>query len=162
MEEQSKKKKRKWVRKWGRLIVAIASSILLLNKPVFNFMEENGLEHVRTSVMTMHRFEVHLTNIATGIDKLMGAMSVNGLFYSALSILIGCVLCTIFYEEPLFCVITSTVTACLAGGYYLFMIYYALELEQKFYLSFYPNLIALLPTLILLIMLSIRKEMVRK
>ncbi len=161
MDKKTKKKRIRLVRKWGRLVLALVSSILLVTKPVFNFFDEKGLENYRIYIMTMHKFEVHHIEMATGIDKLKGAMSVEGLFYGALAILIGCVVCTVIYPRHRLRILISTITAFLAGSYYLIMIYYAIRLSDKFFLVLYPNFIALLPTVILITMLSIRNETVK-
>lgn len=162
MENKRKKKRKKLIRKWVRLLLAIASSVLLLTQPVFNFPDEKGIENTRTYVMTTHRFEVHHIEYATGIDKLAGSMSVQGFFYGALAILLGCVICTISYSYHMVRILTCSITAFLAGAYYLIMVYYAIRLSDEFYMILYPNLFALLPVVILIIMLSIRKETVNK
>ena len=162
MEVKSKKKQQRLIRKWVRLVLAIAASVLLLNKPVYNFPDELGMEHVRTYIMTTRTFEVHHIEMSTGMDDLMGTMSVKGFFFGALAMLIGCVICTVFYSDHIVRVLSSTITAYLAGAYYLIMIYYAVRLSQKFFLIIYPNWIAMLPLVVLLTMLSIRKETVHR
>ena len=158
MEEKKKKKSYRSLRKWSRLLLAIVASVLLLNKPVFNFVDEKGLENTRTCVMTPTRFELHYIEMATGIDRPMYAMSVKGLYYGAWAILLGCVFCAFFYEIHELRILSCLIT----GAYYLIMIYYAIELSQKFCIILYPNLIAMLPVAVLLIMLSIRNTTVRK
>ena len=59
-------------------------------------------------------------------------------------------------------ILTCSITAFLAGAYYLIMVYYAIRLSDEFYMILYPNFFALLPVAILIIMLSIRKETVNK
>ena len=59
-------------------------------------------------------------------------------------------------------ILTCSITAFLAGFYYVIMVYYAIRLSDEFYMILYPNLFALLPVVILIIMLSIRKETVNK
>ena len=150
------------IRKWGRLVLAIVSSILLLNKPVFNFVDEKGLVSVKTYKITPRTFEMHFIDMTTGLDEFVGAMSISGLFYGALAMLIGCVVCTVFYSFHRFRIIISTITAFLAGMYYVLMGYYAIRLSQKFFLILYPNWVALLPAVVLITMLSIRNDTVRK
>jgi hypothetical protein len=162
MEEKKKKKSYRSLRKWSRLLLAIVASVLLLNKPVFNFVDEKGLENTRTCVMTPTRFELHYIEMATGIDRPMYAMSVKGLYYGAWAILLGCVFCAFFYEIHELRIFSCLITAFIAGAYYLIMIYYAIRLSQKFCIILYPNLIAMLPVAVLLIMLSIRNTTVRK
>lgn len=161
MDKKKIKKKLHPLFRWGRLVLAIAASILLLNKPVFNAIDEKGLENLRTYKITTRTFEVHHIDYATGLDKLMGTMSLKGLFYGAWAILLGCVVCTLFYGNLQVRILAASITAILAGSYYLLMVYYAIQLSQKFYLIFYPNLIALLPAVILIIMLYIRNYTVR-
>jgi hypothetical protein len=162
MEDKRKKKRKKLIRKWARLLLAIASSVLLLTQPVFSFPDDIGLENTRTYVMTTRMFEVHHIEFATGMDKLVGSMSVSGLFYGALAILIGCVICTISYSYHMVRILMSSITAFLAGTYYVIMVYYAILLSDNFYMILYPNLFALLPLVVLITMLSIRKETVNK
>ena len=161
-KNKNKNKRHRLLLKWGRLVLAIVSSIILLNKPVFNFIDEKGLENTRTYIMTTRTFEVHHIEMATGIDKLMGTMSVKGFFYGALAMLIGSVVCTIFYSLHRFRILISTITAFLAGTYYLLMMYYAIRLSQEFFLILYPNWIALLPVVVLVTMLWIRKDTLRR
>ena len=78
MENKRKKKSIKLIRKWARLLLAIASSVLLLTQPVFSFPDDIGIENTRTYVMTTRHFEVHHIEFATGMDKLVGSMSVKG------------------------------------------------------------------------------------
>ena len=162
MAGKNKNKGHRVFLKWGRLVLAIVSSVLLLNKPVFNFIDEKGLENTRTYIMTTRTFEVHHIEMATGIDKLMGTMSVKGFFYGALAMLIGSVVCTIFYSFHRFRILISTITAFMAGTYYVLMGYYAIRLSQKFFLILYPNWVAILPVVVLITMLSIRNSTVRK
>ncbi len=162
MEKKRKNKQLKLVRKWGRLLLAIASAILLLNQPAFSFVDEPGLESNRIFTMTTRTFEMHHIEMATGIDHLIASTSVKGFFYGALIILLACVICTVFYSFHRFRILMSSITAFLAGTYYLIMMYYAIRLSQDFFLILYPNFIALLPSVIIIIMLSIRKETVNR
>ena len=161
-KNKNKSKRNRFLLKWGRLVLAIVSSIILLSKPVFNFVDEKGLENTRTYVMTTRTFEVHHIEMATGIDKLMGTMSVKGFFYGALAMLIGSMVCTIFYSFHRFRILISTITAFMAGTYYLLMMYYAIRLSQKFFLILYPNWVAILPVVVLITMLWIRKDTLRR
>ena len=158
MESQKKNKKLQAGLKWVRIIIAIAASVLLLNKPVFKCPDEPGLQSNRIYIMTPHTFEVHHIDMTTGLDKLMGTMSVKGLFYGALAILIGCVLCAIFNDEPPLLFLASRITAFLAGVYYLIIMYYAIQISQDFYAIVYPNFITFLPVVVLIAMLTLRKE----
>ena len=150
------------IRKWGRLVLAIVSSIILLNKPVFNFVDEKGIVSIKTYKITTRTFEMHYVNMTTGLDELVGAMSISCLFYGALAILIGCVACALLYESHRLRILSASITAFMAGAYYLLIGYYAIRLSQKFFLILYPNWVALLPALVLVTMLSIRNETVRK
>ena len=42
------------------------------------------------------------------------------------------------------------------------MVYYAIRLSDNFFMILYPNWVALLPSVVLITMLSIRKETVNK
>ena len=80
MAGKNKNKRHRLLLKWGRLVLAIVSSIILLNKPVFNFIEEKGIISVRTFKITTRTFEMHYVDMKTGLDELVGAMSISGLF----------------------------------------------------------------------------------
>ena len=162
MEKRNKKKTYRLLLKWGRLLLAIVSSILLLSKPVFNFIDEKGIVSVKTYKITTRTFEMHFVDMKTGLDELVGAMSVKGLFYGALAILLGCIVCTLFYEDLEIRILSASITAFMSGAYYLLIGYYAIRLSQEFCLILYPNWVALLPVVILLTMLSIRNHTVRK
>ena len=161
-KNKNKSKRDRLLLKWGRLVLAIVSSIILLNKPVFNFIDEKGLESVKTYKMTTRTFEMHYVNMTTGLDELVGAMSISGLFYGALAILIGCVACALLYESHRLRILSASITAFMAGAYYLLIGYYAIRLSQKFFLILYPNWVALLPVVVLVTMLSIRNSTVRR
>ena len=161
-KNKNKSKRHRLLLKWGRLVLAIVSSIILLNKPVFNFIDEKGIVSVKTYKITTRTFEVHHIEMATGIDKLMGTMSVKGFFYGALAILIGCIVCTVYYSFHRLRILICTITAFAAGTYYLIMMYYAIRLSQEFFLIIYPNWIALLPVVVLITMLWIRKDTLRR
>ncbi len=162
MEDRKKQKRNRMIRKWGRLVLAIVSSILLLSKPVFNFVDEKGLVSVKTYKITPRTFEMHYVNMTTGLDELVGAMSISGLFYGALAILIGCVACALLYESHRLRILSASITAFMAGVYYLLIGYYAIRLSQEFCLILYPNWVALLPLVVLVTMLVIRNDTVRR
>ena len=162
MEGKNKMRRNRMIRKWGRLVLAIVSSIILLNKPVFNFVDEKGIVSIKTYKITTRTFEMHYVNMTTGLDELVGAMSISGLFYGALAILIGCVACALLYESHRLRILSASITAFMAGAYYLLIGYYAIRLSQKFFLILYPNWVALLPAVVLITMLSIRNSTVRK
>ena len=155
-------KRHRLLLKWGRLVLAIVSSIILLNKPVFNFIEEKGIVSVRTFKITTRTFEMHYVDMKTGLDELVGAMSISGLFYGALAIMVGCFLCALLYESHRLRILSASITAFMAGAYYLLIGYYAIRLSQEFCLILYPNWVALLPAIVLVTMLSIRNSTVRK
>ena len=161
-KNKNKSKRHRLLLKWGRLVLAIVSSIILLNKPVFNFIDEKGLVSVKTYKITTRTFEMHYVNMTTGLDELVGAMSISGLFYGALAILIGCVACALLYESHRLRILSASITAFMAGAYYLLIGYYAIRLSQKFFLILYPNWVALLPAIVLVTMLWIRNSTVRK
>ena len=162
MEDRKRKRRNRMIRKWGRLVLAIVSSILLLSKPVFNFVDEKGLVSVKTYKITPRTFEMHYVNMTTGLDELVGAMSISGLFYGALAIMVGCFLCALLYESHRIRILISSITAFMAGAYYLLIGYYAIRLSQEFCLILYPNWVALLPAIVLVTMLWIRSSTVRK
>ena len=161
-KNKNKSKRNRFLLKWGRLVLAIVSSIILLNKPVFNFIEEKGIVSVRTYKITTRSFEMHYVDMKTGLDELVGAMSISGLFYGALAIMVGCFLCALLYESHRIRILISSITAFMAGAYYLLIGYYALRLSQEFCLILYPNWIALLPIVVLVTMLWIRKDTLRR
>ena len=162
MAGKNKNKRHRLLLKWGRLVLAIVSSIILLNKPVFNFIEEKGIISVRTFKITTRTFEMHYVDMKTGLDELVGAMSISGLFYGALAIMVGCFLCALLYESHRIRILISSITAFMAGTYYLIMMYYAIRLSQEFCLILYPNWVALLPAIVLVTMLWIRKDTLRR
>ena len=161
-KKKKNKKAKRLLLKWGRLILAIVSSVVLACQPVFNFINEKGLENERVYIMTTRTFEVHHIAFEDGMDKLMGSMSVIGFLYGALAILLGCVVCTLLYNDRHKRILCCTITAFLAGSYYLLMVYYAIRLSKKFFMILYPNWVALLPLVVLITMLSIRKDTIRR
>ena len=161
-KNKNKNKRNRLLLKWGRLVLAIVSSILLLNKPVFNFIDEKGIVSVKTYKITTRTFEMHFVDMKTGLDELVGAMSISGLFYGALAIMVGCFLCALLYESHRLRILICTITAFAAGTYYLIMMYYAIRLSQEFCLILYPNWVALLPVVVLVTMLWIRKDTLRR
>ena len=162
MAGKNKNKRNRFLLKWGRLVLAIVSSILLLSKPVFNFVDEKGIISVKTYKITTRTIEMHHVDMKTGLDELVGAMSISGLFYGALAIMVGCFLCALLYESHRIRILISSITAFMAGAYYLLIGYYALRLSQEFCLILYPNWVALLPAIVLVTMLWIRSSTVRK
>ena len=161
-KNKNKSKRHRLLLKWGRLVLAIVSSIILLNKPVFNFIEEKGIISVKTYKITTRTIEMHYVDMKTGLDELVGAMSISGLFYGALAIMVGCFLCALLYESHRIRILISSITAFMAGAYYLLIGYYAIRLSQKFFLILYPNWVALLPVVVLVTMLWIRKDTLRR
>ena len=157
-KNKNKSKRHRLLLKWGRLVLAIVSSIILLNKPVFNFIDEKGIVSVKTYKITTRTFEMHYVDMKTGLDELVGAMSISGLFYGALAIMVGCFLCALLYESHRIRILLSSITAFMAGAYYLLMAYYAMKISDLHYATLYPTVMAILPAIVLQMMVLVQRN----
>ena len=148
-------------RRWIYMAVAIAASILLLNKPVFSFQEDIGIIYVRSFSMNATTFFVTQTELRTGAQQIVSTRSVHGLYYCAIILLIGSSLCFLCFFDERWRTSIAIITAVVAGIYYIFLVYYAIIIAQDYYATLYPNIVAIMPALILEAMLLVRRNIAR-
>ena len=55
----------------------------------------------------------------------------------------------------------ALITAFIAGIYYVLMVFYALRMSDNHYATLYPNVIALLPAVVLQMMVFLRHNIIR-
>ena len=151
-----------WLKRTAYVLIAIFATVLLLTRPVFSFQEDTGIIYIRSFSMDAKTFYVTQTDIKSGVEEITDIMSVMGLHLCALMMLITCVACLLCFFSNKWRMILCIIAACLAGLYYLLMMYYAIEMTDKYYATLYPNLIAILPALVLQMMLLVRREIARK
>jgi len=146
------------VRRRLYMAVAIIASVVLLQRPVFNFQDDKGIMYVRSFSMTEKTFVVTQTELATGIPHVTAVMSTKGLRICNYFMIAGCVLCWLCFFEDRWRVFIALVTALLAGVYYILMIYYAMRMSSDHYATLYPNFMAILPAIVLQMMVFVRRN----
>ena len=148
-------------RRWIYMAVAIIASLLLFQRPVFNFQDDKGIIYVRSFSMDQKTFYVTQTDIKTGQQEITETMSVALLYYCNQAMLWGCILCLLCFFSDQGRMIIAIITALIAGAYYVLMGYYAIRMSDLHYATLYPHLISALPALVIEMMILVRHNIVR-
>jgi len=147
-------------RRWAYMVVAIIASVFLFSRPVFNFQEDKGIIYIRSFSMNSSEFVVTQTELATGAEHITATMSVKGLYYCNQVILVGTILCLLCFFKRSWRVWLCNMTATACGVYYLLMIYYAMQMSDLHYATLYPNMMSLVPAVILQMVILTRKSVI--
>ena len=148
-------------RRWIYMLIAIGASMFLLSHPVFSFKEDQGIIYIRSFSMDKTTFYVTQTELKTGAEHITATMSVKGLYYCNWAMLLGCILCFFCFFSFSWRMRLALITAFIAGIYYVLMVFYALRMSDNHYATLYPNVIALLPAVVLQMMVFLRHNIIR-
>ena len=148
-------------RRWAYMVVAIVASAFLMTKPVFNFQEDKGILYIRSFSMTQTAFYVTQTDLSNGVPYVTDMMSLKWLYNCTRAMLWGSVLCFFCFFSRRWRMIIAMLTAFVAGGYYVVLIYYALRISDDYYATLYPNLMVVLPAIVCQMMLLVRHNIIR-
>ena len=147
-------------RRWAYMLVAIAASAFLFTRPIFNFQEDKGIIYIRSFSMTEKEFVVTQTELATGAKQVTATMSLKGLYYTNKVMLYGCILCFLCFFSKHWRVWICNLTAFVCGVYYAFVIYYAVQMADLHYATLYPNLMIVVPAIVLEMMILTRHNVI--
>ena len=148
-------------RRWIYMVIAIAASACLFQRPVFNFQEDKGIIYIRSFSMDQHTFYVTQTDIKTGQQEITETMSVAMLYFCNKIMLWGCILCLLCFFSDQGRMIIAILTAIVAGAYYVLMVYYAIRMSDMHYATLYPDWISVLPAVVIEMMILVRHNLVR-
>jgi len=140
------------------MLMAVLASALLFVRPVFSFQEDKGIIYVRSFSMDSKMFYVTQTEMKTGMEEVVSTMSVKGLYICAWAMLATCLAALLCIFDDFWRMTLCIIAAALAGVYYLLMVYYAVQITDRFYTTLYPNLMAVLPAIVLQLMLLVRRD----
>ena len=147
-------------RRWAYMLIAIAASAFLLTRPIFNFQDDKGILYVRSFSMNQQTFIVTQTEISTGASEITAVMSVKWLYYCNKAMLWGAILCFLCFFSNQWRMIIAIITAFIAGAYYVLVAYYAIEIADQHYATLSPNLMVILPAIVLEMMILIRHNII--
>ena len=148
-------------RRWVYMAVAITISALLLNRSVFNFQDDKGIIYVRSFSMNQMEFTVTQTELETGLAHEWTTMSTAGLYYCDKAMLWGSILCLLCFFSDRWRIWIATLTAFIAGAYYIILIYYAMKISDLHYATFYPNFMVFMPAIVCQMMVLTRQNVIR-
>ena len=147
-------------RRWIYMVVAIVATVLMPLKPVFSFQEDKGIIYVRSFEMDQKEFHVIQTELATGIRQVTEVMSVKGLYYCYKIMLWGTILALLCFFTRRGRVFICTMVMLVCAAYYVFMIVYALRMSDTYFATLYPNIMSVLPAIVLQMMLLTRHNVI--
>lgn len=142
------------------VLAAIVAVALLPSKPIFSFQSDKGIIYERSFSMDRHQFVVTQTDLATGAEHVTATMSVNGLYYCYLGMLLGCIACLFGFFSRKGIKICHFVIA-VAGVYYGLAIFYALRMTDLHYATLFPTITIILPAIVIQMMLLARRNILR-
>lgn len=149
-------------RRWIYMAIGIlASVILLVGKPVFNFQDDKGIIYVRSFSMTQKIFVVTQTELKTGVQHITATMPVKGLYYCNKAMLYGCILCLLCFFSDRGRILIALGTACIAGFYYFLMVHYAMKMSDLHYATLFPNLMSVWPAVVIQMMVLTWRNVLR-
>lgn len=144
--------------RWIYMVVAIVASVLMLYHPALNFLDDKGIRYVRSFSMTQTEMIVTQTDLETKADTATATMSVKGLYFCVIAMIVGSGLCLLCFFNDRWRIIIAIGTACIAGFYYVLLVYYILQMSDKHYATLYPNYMAILPAIVCQMMLLTRRS----
>jgi len=147
-------------RRWIYMVIAIAASALLFQRPVFDFQEDKGIIYIRSFSMDQHTFYVTQTDLKTGQQEITETMSVNMLYICNKLMLWSCIICLLWFFSRRGRMWIALITALIAGAYYLLMAYYAVKMSDMHYVTLYPHLISALPAVVIEMMILLRHNLI--
>lgn len=148
-------------RRWAYMVVAILVSTWLLDAAVFNFEDDKGILYIRSFDMNQEEFVVTQTELDTGLSHPWARMSVKGLYYLDKVMQWSCIACLLCFFSNRWRVRIATFTALVAGLYYVLLIYYAMQISDVHYATFYPNFKVFLPAVVCQLMILVRQNVIR-
>ena len=157
--EQDANNERTALRKRGLyMILAIVAAVVLLFQPVFSFQQDKGIKYVRSYTMKQKVLLVIQTELNNGVSEVVDTMPIKGLHYCAWALILACTSCLICSIDDKRCMLMCFISIFIAGAYYLFMIYYAIQFADKYFATLYPNFFALLPAVIIQLLILVRRS----
>jgi len=145
-------------RRWIYMVVAIVASVAMLSQPACKFLDDKGIRYVRSFSMTQTQITLTLTDIKTSTDTVKDTMSVKGLYYCVIAMIVGSSLCFLCFFSDRWRIIIAIMTACVAGLYYIFLVYYIFRIADKQFATAYPTFVVILPAVICQMMLLVRRS----
>ena len=140
------------------IVVAVIASIGLFFHPVFSWQDDRGIMYVRTFNMTNTEFTMTHTGVEDGIIHNISHLSVIGLLICNIAILATSLCCFVFFLTENKLIPITTITICLSGLYYALMIFYAMLIVDEYFVTIWPNFMALLPAVVIEMMVLIKRN----
>lgn len=145
-------------RRWIYMVVAIVASVAMLSQPACKFLDDKGIRYVRSFSMTQTQITLTLTDIKTNTDTVKDTMSVKGLYYCVIAMIVGSSLCFLCFFNDRWRIIIAIITACVAGLYYILLVYYIFRIADKQFATVYPTFVVILPAVVCQMMLLVRRS----
>jgi uncharacterized membrane-anchored protein len=140
------------------MVVAIVASVAMLSQPACKFLDDKGIRYVRSFSMTQTQITLTLTDLKTNTDTVKDTMSVTGLYYCVIAMIVGSSLCFLCFFDDRWRIIIAIITACVAGLYYILLVYYIFRIADKQFATAYPTFVVILPAVVCQMMLLVRRS----
>ena len=149
-------------RRWIYMAIAIAAAAFLQTRPVFNFQDDKGIIYIRSFSMDQKTFYVTQTTLSDHVPEVTATMSIAGLYWCNKAMLWGSILCLLCFFSNRWRILIATVTAVLAGAYYVLMVYYAMKMSDDHYATLYPNFMVIWPAIVCQFMVLTRQNVIKQ
>ena len=144
------------------MAIAIAAAAFLQTRPVLNFNEDKGIIYIRSFSMDQKTFYVTQTTLSDHVPEVTATMSVAGLYWCNEAMLWGAVLCLLCFFSNRWRILIATVTAVIAGLYYVLLVYYAIKMSDNHYATLYPNWMVIWPAIVCQMMVLTRQNVIKQ
>jgi branched-subunit amino acid transport protein AzlD len=149
-------------RRWIYMIIAIAAAAFLQSRPVLNFNEDKGIIYIRSFSMDEKTFYVTQTSLSDNVPEITATMSVAGLYWCNKAMLWGAILCLLCFFSNRWRIRIATVTAIIAGLYYVLLVYYAMKMSDDHYATLYPNWMVIWPAIVCQMMVLTSRNVIKQ
>ena len=112
--------------------------------------------------MDQKTFYVTQTTLSDHVPEVTATMSVALLYYCNKAMLWGSILCLLCFFSNRWRILIATVTAVIAGVYYVLMVYYAMKMSDDHYATLYPNFMVIWPAIVCQFMVLTRQNVIKQ
>ena len=112
--------------------------------------------------MDQKTFYVTQTTLSDHVPEVTATMSIAGLYWCNKAMLWGSILCLLCFFSNRWRILIATVTAVLAGAYYVLMVYYAMKMSDDHYATLYPNFMVIWPAIVCQFMVLTRQNVIKQ
>ena len=143
--------------RWVYIGIAVIASVLLLCRPVFSFQQDKGILYTRHYKIDNKKVTVIQTGLEDHIEYVLETRSIIALHVLGHLMLWSSVAVLLLFFDPIRQHQATLLPIVFAALYYVFVIYYAVDITDRFFATLYPSWPVLMPAVVIEMMVLVRK-----